>query len=150
MTKAFVNKGEKKIDGRTAFESKTKELEHRFRDEKDSIKRKKLIDEEISKDLVLLCDKMEGVLKGVGVIPGTKIDTKNPTTLTIFDDGVPVIQLNKNKVIKTYEARSSTDELYGVNFLIPVSDFAVPIDYQFQHQLKISGDISGLVFFFKD
>lgn len=149
MTKSFVNKGENRIDGKAVLDSRIKELEFSFRDEKDPAKQKQKIDLVMANEPVLLCEKENGVLKGVGVIPGTKVNSKSPVKIQIFDDGILVIELEKNVVLTAYQANVEADRVRGVNFLIPLSDFAVPINYRFQHQMTVLGDTAGLVFFFE-
>lgn len=148
MTKSFVNKGENKVDGKIAFDSRIKELETKFRDEKDATVKKQKIDTIMEKEPVLLSDKTDGILKGVGVIPGTKSDPKSPVKIKIFDDGVPVIELDKSALITASIDMQDGEKLAGVTYLIPLFEFAVPINYRFQHQLTVLGDTAGLIFFF--
>lgn len=141
MTKAFVNKGYKKIEGTPEFEAKQKKL-------KDTLSANEL-EVALEKERFLLSDDANGVLVGIGIDPKIKPD-KDSKQFTLYDDNVPILKVDKNNLIQACQVLYQSDNSKGINYLIPLMEHSILIEYKFQNRIEASGDLKGIFFFFKD
>jgi len=145
MEKSFVNTKQIKVEGaplQMFFEDKKKEIEKKYAGKPLEIA------DVLSKEKHLLSDKAGGILLGVVADPKLAKDVKTKKII-IFDDGVEIIEIDKNVLIDACAVRRDNDRVAGISYLIPLSEHGIMVDYKFQNRIEAVGDINGLIFFFR-
>lgn len=97
---------------------------------------------------IKIIEETGGLLLGVCTDPKL-VATSKDVVLKILDDGVEVGQISKNNLITACEALREGDRLKGITYSVPLFVHAVNLEYRFQNNIHIEGDISGLTFYFK-